>query len=250
LLPQNPDDLLFRESACLHVHPPGGPIFGGISGAQVNGFVLDRCGHERSPRKAFAGSKLSSSFRHCGSRLPLTTKRKQTIALLSKLRRSLNVIHGNDRFTKFNKARGNSIMRTIALVIAFAVGLIATASAQKAEIEAVNAKWTEFFNKGDFAGIASLYTTDATAFPPGSAMVQGGAAIGAMWKSMAEQVSDPKVTTLDVKPLGPSAAREIGTFSLKTKGPTPQEVTGKYVVVWEKVGNEWKLAADIWNDGN
>ena len=70
-----------------------------------------------------------------------------------------------------------------------------------------------------------------------------------MWKKMAEQVGDPKVTTLDVKPLGPSAAREIGTFSLKTKGATPQEVTGKYVVVWEKVGAEWKLAVDIWNEG-
>ena len=140
-------------------------------------------------------------------------------------------------------------MRRIALVIAFVIGLIVPASAQKAEIEAVNAKWIEFFNKGDFAGVASLYANDATAFPPGSAMVQGGAAIGAMWKSMAEKVSDPKLTTLDVKPLGPSAAREIGTFSLKTKGPTPQEVTGKYVVVWEKIGNDWKLAADIWNDG-
>jgi uncharacterized protein (TIGR02246 family) len=141
------------------------------------------------------------------------------------------------------------VMRRIALVIAFIVGLIAAASAQKAEIEAVNAKWTEFFNKGDFAGVASLYTIDAAAFPPGSAMVHGAAAIGAMWKSMAEQVSDPKLTTLDVKLLGPSAAREIGTFSLKTTGPTPQEVTGKYVVVWEKIGNYWKLAADIWNDG-
>jgi uncharacterized protein (TIGR02246 family) len=140
-------------------------------------------------------------------------------------------------------------MHRIALVIAFLVGLIAPASAQKAQIEAVNAKWIEFFNKGDFAGVASLYTTDATAFPPGSAMVQGAAAIGAMWKSLAEQASDPKITTVDVKPLGPSAAREIGTFSLKTKGPTPQEVTGRYVVVWEKVGNDWKLAADIWNDG-
>jgi len=28
---------------------------------------------------------------------------------LSKLRRPLNVIHGNDRFIKFNRARGNSI---------------------------------------------------------------------------------------------------------------------------------------------
>jgi hypothetical protein len=35
----------------------------------------------------------------------------------------------------------------------------------------------------------------------------------------------------------------------KTKGPTSQEVTGKYLVVWEKVGSDWKLAADIWNDG-
>ena len=46
-----------------------------------------------------------------------------------------------------------------------------------------------------------------------------------------------------------AAAREIGTFSLKTKGPMPKEVTGKYLVVWEKIGSDWKLAADIWNDG-
>jgi hypothetical protein len=31
--------------------------------------------------------------------------------------------------------------------------------------------------------------------------------------------------------------------------PTPQEVTGKYLVVREKVGTDWKLSADIWNDG-
>ena len=140
-------------------------------------------------------------------------------------------------------------MIRMALVIAFVLASIGPASAQKAEIEAANTKLTEFFSKGDFAGIASLYTADAIALPPGSAMVQGRAAIEAMWKSMAEKVGDPILTTLDVKPLGPSAAREIGTVSLKTKGSTPQEVTVKYVVVWEKVGNDWKLAADIWNDG-
>jgi uncharacterized protein (TIGR02246 family) len=140
-------------------------------------------------------------------------------------------------------------MNKIAVVMVLIAGLNAPALAQKAEIEAVNAKWMDFFNKGDFAGVGSLYTEDATAFPPGSAMVKGRAAIEAMWRSMAEQVTDPKVTTLDVKAFGPSAAREIGTFSLKTKSPTPQEVSGKYVVVWEKVGNDWKLATDIWNDG-
>jgi ketosteroid isomerase-like protein len=140
-------------------------------------------------------------------------------------------------------------MRRFALLIAFVVGLVTPALAQKAEIEAANAKWIELFNKGDFARVGALYTADATAFPPGSPMVKGDAAIGDMWKGMAEKVAEPRLVTLDVKPLGPSAAREIGTFSLKTKGPNPQEVTGKYVVVWEKVGNDWKLATDIWNDG-
>jgi uncharacterized protein (TIGR02246 family) len=140
-------------------------------------------------------------------------------------------------------------MRTVIFVIAVVLGSIAPAFAQKAEIEAANAKWIALFNKGDFAGVAALYTIDASAFPPGSPIVRGRDAIGAMWKEMAEKVGDPKLATLDVKPLGPAAAREIGTFALKTKGPNPQEVTGKYVVVWEKVGNDWQLAADIWNDG-
>lgn len=140
-------------------------------------------------------------------------------------------------------------MRNIASVMTIVISLSAPALAQKAEIDANNAKWIELFNKGDFSGIASLYSTDAIAFPPGSAMVKGRTAIEAMWKNMAEQVTDPKLTTVDVKPLGSSAAREIGTFVLKTKGSAPQEVTGKYVVVWEKVGDDWKLATDIWNDG-
>ena len=71
-------------------------------------------------------------------------------------------------------------MFKIALVIAFAAGLATPVFAQKSEIEAVNAKWVDFFNKGDFAGVASLYTEDATAFPPGSGMVKGRAAIEAM----------------------------------------------------------------------
>jgi ketosteroid isomerase-like protein len=62
-------------------------------------------------------------------------------------------------------------------------------------------------------------------------------------------MTQPKVTPVELKRLGPAAAREIGAFSLKTKATTPKEVTGKYVVVWEKVGRDWKLATDIWNEG-
>jgi hypothetical protein len=61
--------------------------------------------------------------------------------------------------------------------------------------------------------------------------------------------SNEKREFIDVKRLGRYAAREIGTFSLKTKGPAPKEITGKYVVVWEWVRGSRKLAVDIWNDG-
>jgi uncharacterized protein (TIGR02246 family) len=141
------------------------------------------------------------------------------------------------------------IMQKITLLIAFLLALTAPAFAQKARIEAVNARWVELFNKGDFDGIAQLYTVDAVALPPGAAMVRGRAAIGAMWKGLAQQVSNPKIATLEVKRLSPSAVREVGTFSLMTKGSSPKELSGKYLVVWEKVRGDWRLAADIWNDG-
>src|SRR5215813_719643 len=106
-------------------------------------------------------------------------------------------------------------MRTIALAIALVVGLILPAFAQKAEIEAVNAKWIDLFNKGDFAGVASLYTDDATAFPPGSSMVKGRAAIEALWKNMADRSatrnSQPSTSShsglLRRERSGPSASR-------------------------------------------
>ena len=49
---------------------------------------------------------------------------------------------------------------------------------------------------------------------------------------------------MDVKPCGPEVAREIGLFTLTTKG---QQVAGKYVVVWQKVGSAWKLCHGYWN---
>jgi uncharacterized protein (TIGR02246 family) len=140
-------------------------------------------------------------------------------------------------------------MRKIALIIALLAGLIAPASAQKSAIDAANAKFMELFNKGDFAGIAELYTEDAVALPPGAAMVKGRVAIALMWKGLAEQAADPKLTAIDVKRIGITAIREIGTYSLKTKEATPKELTGKYVVVWRKIKGRWKLATDIWNDG-
>jgi uncharacterized protein (TIGR02246 family) len=136
--------------------------------------------------------------------------------------------------------------RIVMIIGCLSVGSPALAQ-NKATIEKLNDVWTAAFNKGDTAAVAALYTEDAYVLPPGSAMVKGRAAIEAFWRQAAQQMSDAKLTTIDVLPLGRSAAREIGTVTLKTKSQPPQEVVGKYVVVWRKIGRDWKLATDIWN---
>jgi uncharacterized protein (TIGR02246 family) len=136
--------------------------------------------------------------------------------------------------------------RIVVIIGCLSVGSPALAQ-NRATIEKLNDAWTAAFNKGDAAAVATLYTEDAYVLPPGSAMVKGRAAIEAFWRQAAQQMTDAKLTTLDVLPLGRSAAREIGTVTLKTKSQPPQEVVGKYVVVWRKVGRDWKLATDIWN---
>jgi len=136
--------------------------------------------------------------------------------------------------------------RIVMIIGCLSLGTPALAQ-NKATIEKLNDAWTAAFNKGDAVAVAALYTEDAYVLPPGSEMVKGRAAIEAFWRQAAQQMGDAKLTTVDVLPLGRSAAREIGTVTLKTKSQPPQEVVGKYVVVWRKIGRDWKLATDIWN---
>jgi uncharacterized protein (TIGR02246 family) len=139
-------------------------------------------------------------------------------------------------------------MRIQVIVSAICLCLSAPAMAQdKATIQSLNDKFAQAFNAGDAAAVAALYTEDALILPPGGEMMKGKGAIQAFWKGATEQLGNGKLTTVDVKPLGNEAAREIGTFTFQTKGAQSQDITGKYVVVWEKVGSDWKLATDIWN---
>jgi uncharacterized protein (TIGR02246 family) len=133
------------------------------------------------------------------------------------------------------------------LVLCF--GLLTTpALAQTtAQIQKLNDQWMAAFNKGDAAAVAAMYTIDAYVLPDGREMVKGRPAIEALWKQQMAGATVEKITTLDVKPLGGNAAREIGTATMKTKAEPPQDVVIKYAVVWQKEGGQWKLLQDIWN---
>jgi uncharacterized protein (TIGR02246 family) len=140
------------------------------------------------------------------------------------------------------------MIRFSAIMLCAVLAMASPASAQTAAaIQKLDDAWSAAFNNGDAAAIAAMYAEDAYALPAGHDMVKGRAAIEAFWKEMAQQLGNAKLVVVDVAPLGPRAAREIGTFSFETKAQPPQPVTGKYVVVWRKIGNRWLLATDIWN---
>ena len=135
------------------------------------------------------------------------------------------------------------------LEIRYMVTVVPARGQDQSEIENLNAHFIDRFNKSDGSGVAALYADDAVVLPPGAGIVKGRSEIQAFWQKAAETLGDLKLTTLDVKPIGENALRETGHFSMRTKTSPPQDVAGKYVVIWERVGSEWKLGTDIWNEG-
>ena len=101
---------------------------------------------------------------------------------------------------------------------------------------------------GDATALGALYTEDAWLLPPGGAMVHGRSQIEAFWKSRFDRIAEVNLTTVDVVPLGPDAAREVGKAVILTTGHLAEEIAGKYMVVWRQVEGEWKLEADMWNN--
>jgi uncharacterized protein (TIGR02246 family) len=114
-------------------------------------------------------------------------------------------------------------------------------------VEELNASFLAAFNKGDMQAIANMYTEGAHLLPPNAEMVRGRSGIEVFWRKIAEAIGDLKLTTIDVERLGSEALREVGAVSAKSRQQPAQEIQGKYVVIWRKVGGEWKLATDIWN---
>jgi uncharacterized protein (TIGR02246 family) len=136
-------------------------------------------------------------------------------------------------------------------ILALCLGVLFAGPAlaqDKAAMQKGDDRWAEAFNKGDAAAIAAMYTADAYVLPDHAEMAHGRAAIEAVIKKlMGNYQNDIKITAVDVMPLGPNAAREVGTYSITIKSQPPQQDSGKYATVLRKVGAKWLIATDIWN---
>ncbi len=113
------------------------------------------------------------------------------------------------------------------------------------EIEGRNADLVAALNRGDATAVRALYTEDAIILPAGGEIVRG-AQLAPFWRAVLARIYRFQRTTLEVTPLGPGWAREIGTFRFTLKREM-NETEGKYVVLWRQVDGAWQLATEIWN---
>jgi uncharacterized protein (TIGR02246 family) len=111
-------------------------------------------------------------------------------------------------------------------------------------------RWQKLVKAKDAASIAALYAEDGAVMPPNAPIGKGRDSIQQTWASMMRTPGFDLTITPEQILVSSSGdmALDRGTYSL-TVAPdgTTQTDTGKYVVVWRKIGGEWKAAADIFN---
>lgn len=125
-----------------------------------------------------------------------------------------------------------------------------TSAADEEAIRGQVARWLKLIESKDSAAIAQLYTEDGAVMPPNATIGKGRGAIQQTWAAMFQTPGFDLTFVPEQIVVSSSGdmALDRGTYRLAvTLDGTEQIDTGKYVVVWRKVGGEWKAAADIFN---
>lgn len=122
---------------------------------------------------------------------------------------------------------------------------VARAEDLHAAIKAANQAMQAAVAKGDAAALAALYATDGEVMPVGMDPIKGTEALQKFWKGVVSGgIGGVTLKTLELYPAA-GTATEVGEYTLTDKSGKTTLDKGRYVVVWKKVGESWKLYRDI-----
>lgn len=126
----------------------------------------------------------------------------------------------------------------------------ANTAADEQAVRAVNDRWLELIHNKDAAAISQLYAEDGAVMPQGEPIRRGRETIANWWAEMMAMPGYELSFDEDLILFSSSGdmALDRGTYRFRATPASGQiEDVGKYVVVWRKIGNDWKVAADIFN---
>ena len=127
----------------------------------------------------------------------------------------------------------------------------AESDSAKTAIDAANVRYDRHMNSGHPDSIAMMFTEGGLMMGPNAPTVAGRDSIRAMMTRMPlPPGATLAFTAVDVAANGPIAIeRGSYTFSMPAMGRTPAStMTGKYLAHWHRMGGEWQIAAEVWND--
>ena len=126
-----------------------------------------------------------------------------------------------------------------------------TARDDEAEIRALDAAWGKAATAKDLDAVVDFYAPDGSLVWPGAPAAHGTAAIRACWQAMIA-TTPGLALRFDAERIVVSGdatlASDFGkvSFGHEVDGKPVTEV-GKYVVVWRREGDAWKVLYDSYN---
>lgn len=118
-----------------------------------------------------------------------------------------------------------------------------------AAIHELSRRFSAAYVRGDASAMAALYTPDAVIFPERSEWITGREAITRYWSlGPGRRISRHVVTPARIVVDG-EHAYDYGTFEIsgERNGEAWGPHRGKYVVVWRRDGDTWRMQLDMWN---
>ncbi len=123
-------------------------------------------------------------------------------------------------------------------------------AADLAKIKENIGNFSQFYINGEIDKLTLCYTSDGKIFPNGTRIIVGHEAIEKKWTLPANiKILRHKVTPSEIR-IVDDYAYDYGYYAGATELPNGNESAweGKYVIVWKKIGTEWKIFLDIWNN--
>jgi uncharacterized protein (TIGR02246 family) len=121
-----------------------------------------------------------------------------------------------------------------------------TSQSVRDAITEANRKFMAAVQARDAAGLARLFTADASLLPPNGDFISGAQAIQAFYEAaLGLGIRSNDIETLEVEFHGDTAI-EMGNYKLYG-GDGGVLDHGKYIVIWKHHGERWLLHRDIWN---